>query len=96
MNIHDSICFIEIANKWNANISKGCKVEHFSGTTENDLVSLNIHYNCNSSSLIEAKELEEDYCKCKPMVVGKNCNECRQGTWNLTQENPMGCQSKHS
>ena len=46
--------------------------------------------------MIEAKELEEDYCKCKPMVVGKNCNECRQGTWNLTQENPMGCQSKHS
>ena len=37
---------------------------------------------------------EEEKCQCKPLVDGKNCDECKQGTWNLTQQNPMGCQSK--
>ena len=33
-------------------------------------------------------------CTCKKYVTGKNCNDCITGTWNLTQANELGCQSK--
>ena len=34
-------------------------------------------------------------CECKEYVTGKNCNDCITGTWNLTQANELGCQSKY-
>ena len=38
---------------------------------------------------------EDEDCVCKPFVNAETqCNECQQGFWNLTRENPLGCQSK--
>ena len=37
---------------------------------------------------------EDDQCQCKSSVVGEYCNQCQVGTWNLTQANELGCQSK--
>ena len=37
---------------------------------------------------------DRNQCHCKPLVTGKNCTDCVKGTWNLTQTNPMGCQSE--
>ena len=30
----------------------------------------------------------------KKFVTGDQCSKCMMGTWNLTQENPDGCQRK--
>ena len=38
---------------------------------------------------------EDDQCQCKSSVVGEYCNQCQVGTWNLTQANELGCQSKY-
>ncbi len=32
-------------------------------------------------------------CHCKPLVEGQNCDRCKNGYFNLTAENPDGCQS---
>ena len=31
-------------------------------------------------------------CFCKPRVVGQACDQCISGFFNLTAENPDGCQ----
>ena len=31
-------------------------------------------------------------CNCKNNVLGKTCNNCQKGFWNLTQDNDDGCQ----
>ena len=31
-------------------------------------------------------------CFCKAAVVGSKCNVCRDGFYNLTQDNTAGCQ----
>ena len=33
-------------------------------------------------------------CFCKSRVVGRTCNQCIQGFFNLSSENPNGCQGK--
>ena len=35
---------------------------------------------------------ENDQCECKSSVIGEYCNQCKVGTWNLTQSNPSGCE----
>ena len=60
-----------------------------SKTAKKFLKSVNLHPNCNERNLAH---LEDKECKCKPLVTGKYCNKCKQGAWNLTQENPLGCQ----
>ena len=42
----------------------------------------------------EFNDQTDDQCKCKSHVTGRNCNDCKAGTWNLTQSNPQGCQCK--
>jgi hypothetical protein len=32
-------------------------------------------------------------CHCKSLVEGQNCDRCMNGYFNLTEENPDGCQS---
>lgn len=31
-------------------------------------------------------------CHCKLNVKGRRCDQCREGFWNFTTENPLGCQ----
>ncbi len=31
-------------------------------------------------------------CECKANVVGRACNQCGPNTFNLTPDNPLGCQ----
>ena len=33
-------------------------------------------------------------CVCKDLVEGESCNVCRKGYWNLTRDNPKGCECK--
>ena len=39
-------------------------------------------------------QTETGNCICKKFVADGTCNECVTGMWNLTLENPDGCQSK--
>lgn len=32
-------------------------------------------------------------CHCKPNVVGRRCDTCKNGFWNLDERNPEGCQN---
>ena len=45
--------------------------------------------------ILDATNLLNEDCVCKPFVGGKYCSVCQQGYWNLTQVNPLGCQSKY-
>lgn len=31
-------------------------------------------------------------CHCKELVEGDNCEKCKNGYFNLTKENPIGCE----
>lgn len=31
-------------------------------------------------------------CHCKTNVKGRQCDQCKEGYWNFTAENPTGCQ----
>ena len=33
-------------------------------------------------------------CHCKPLVEGQRCDRCQNGYFNLTAENPDGCERK--
>lgn len=33
-------------------------------------------------------------CTCKKNVEGKNCNQCKDGFYNLRIDNPEGCNSE--
>ena len=33
-------------------------------------------------------------CLCKELVGGPSCNTCLPGFWNLTKDNPKGCECK--
>ncbi|XP_054087671.1 basement membrane-specific heparan sulfate proteoglycan core protein isoform X23 [Zeugodacus cucurbitae] len=33
-----------------------------------------------------------NYCACKPNVVGQYCDQCRSGTYGLSERNPDGCE----
>ena len=37
-------------------------------------------------------ETADGLCNCKNNVLGKTCNNCQKGFWNLTQDNDDGCQ----
>ncbi|ESO94906.1 hypothetical protein LOTGIDRAFT_144813 [Lottia gigantea] len=36
-------------------------------------------------------DVKTGQCVCKPDVSGQNCQECRDGTFNLQENNPFGC-----
>ncbi|CAG9828598.1 unnamed protein product [Diabrotica balteata] len=33
------------------------------------------------------------FCHCKENVEGRRCDVCKNGFWNFTEENPLGCQN---
>ena len=33
-------------------------------------------------------------CHCKENIDGIRCDKCKNGYWNFTVENPLGCQGK--
>ena len=33
-------------------------------------------------------------CDCKQNVTSRTCGECKDGYWNLTKDNPYGCQGE--
>lgn len=33
----------------------------------------------------------DNYCQCKPNVIGDRCDQCRPGTYGLSARNPDGC-----
>ena len=45
---------------------------------------------------LDATDSKDEECVCKPFAAGNHCSDCQQGYWNLTQVNPLGCQSKYS
>ena len=49
LNVMQISCFIEIPNQWETEELKGCQLKYFSGTANEDLKSLNIHYKCETS-----------------------------------------------
>lgn len=40
----------------------------------------------------EVQGLVAGRCHCKPFVDGENCDRCKNGYFNLTRENPDGCE----
>ena len=34
-------------------------------------------------------------CHCKTYVEGKRCDRCKDGHWNLDENNPDGCQGRY-
>lgn len=36
--------------------------------------------------------LEAGRCTCKRFVDGKRCDTCKDGHWNMTKDNPFGCE----
>ena len=44
---------------------------------------------CDTRGTVNEKH---DQCECKSSVIGEYCNQCQEGTWNLTQSNPSGCE----
>jgi len=48
---------------------------------------------CDSRSN-EENELEAGRCHCKLFVVGRRCDQCENGYWNLEEDNPDGCERK--
>lgn len=40
----------------------------------------------------EENGLVAGQCHCKPLVEGQNCDRCKNGYFNLTTENPNGCE----
>lgn len=46
---------------------------------------------CRSKSDADTN-LEAGKCVCKTNVIGRRCDQCQHGYWNLTEENPEGCQ----
>ncbi|XP_043919164.1 basement membrane-specific heparan sulfate proteoglycan core protein isoform X3 [Protopterus annectens] len=46
--------------------------------------------NCDERGIAAASSSDE-ICKCKPNVVGASCNQCVQGTFHLSKDNPLGC-----
>ncbi|CAF0857038.1 unnamed protein product [Brachionus calyciflorus] len=40
----------------------------------------------------ETQGLVAGRCHCKPLVEGENCDRCKNGYFNLTLENPEGCE----
>lgn len=47
---------------------------------------------CDSLSDSES-DLEAGSCHCKSNVKGRRCDTCREGFWNLDENNPEGCQN---
>ncbi|KAH8235981.1 hypothetical protein KR032_011790, partial [Drosophila birchii] len=43
---------------------------------------------CNSDG---TQACRDGYCQCKPNVIGDQCNQCRPGTYGLSERNPDGC-----
>lgn len=46
--------------------------------------------NCNSAGVASCDPGRRT-CNCKPNVVGIRCDECREGTFGLSESNPYGC-----
>lgn len=40
----------------------------------------------------EVNSIEAGACHCKPNVIGRQCSMCKEGFWNMTAENPEGCE----
>jgi len=40
----------------------------------------------------EEEGLVAGKCHCKPLVEGLRCDRCQNGYFNLTSENPEGCE----
>ena len=35
-------------------------------------------------------------CECKERVIGRICDMCKPGYWNLNRNNVLGCEGKNS
>jgi laminin beta 1 len=44
----------------------------------------------------EAKGQVAGKCHCKPLVEGERCDRCKNGYFNLTAENPEGCERNYN
>jgi Laminin B (Domain IV)/Laminin EGF domain len=45
---------------------------------------------CNNDGTASC-DVRSKTCNCKPNVVGVRCDECREGTFGLSEENDLGC-----
>ena len=67
-----------------------CK-DGFHSLTPNGCSSCNCSVAGTPSSLLDQCDKTTGECTCKLNVEGKNCDQCKQGFYNLSQSNPQGC-----
>ncbi len=57
--------------------------------------------NCNtdgslSEECVQYGDVTAGQCNCKSNVMGSRCDTCKNGHYNLSKDNPSGCQSTSS
>lgn len=58
-----------------------------------------VECNCNPAGAVQMLGLPlggcgvtgTHHCKCKDRVIGRTCDTCKPGFWNLDAQNPLGC-----
>ena len=59
------------------------------------IILLRTACNCNPSGIVDSGLCDDNgQCNCKVNVGQgtRDCSQCRDGYWNLTESNPDGCQ----
>jgi len=59
--------------------------------TQNGCSSCNCSAAGTQPSLLNKCDKNTGRCDCKLNVEGNNCDQCKQGFYNLSQSNPQGC-----
>ena len=67
-----------------------CK-DGFHSLTQNGCTTCNCSVAGTPPSLLDKCDKSTGRCDCKRNVEGNNCDQCKQGFYNLTESNPQGC-----
>ena len=62
-----------------------------SNISNNSMIEFCLFTGCDYRGIINETNGQ---CLCKELVGGPSCNTCLPGFWNLTKDNPKGCERK--